>query len=88
MARLVRMLAELVARLQLQHPQAGRGRLRVQRVQRLQRQRAARPLGGQEEQFVQAGLGAALSSGNKVPSVLPMPVGACASRQPPSRALR
>ena len=60
MARLVRMLAELVARLQLQHPQAGRGRLRVQRVQRLQRQRAARPLGGQEEQLVQAGLGRGL----------------------------
>ena len=63
MARLVRMLAELVARLQLQHPQAGRG-LRVQRVQR-PRQRAAR--GGQEEQLVQAGLGRP-SSGNKVPT--------------------
>ncbi len=32
--------------------------------------------------------GAALSSGNSVPTVLPMPVGACASKQRPATAVR
>ena len=98
MARLVRMLAELVARLQLQHPQAGRGRLRVQRVQRLQRQRAARPLGGQEEQLVQAGLGRGRAAETRCPAFCrcrsaPAPAGSrhrapCGRRPPPARAGR
>jgi len=64
-ARLVGMHAGLLARLQLQHAQPRRGGLRVDRVQRVQRQRPPRPFGGQEEHLVQPRLGTGLEHGKQ-----------------------
>ncbi len=76
------MLAGLVARDQFQGSQRQARRVTARRLMerfdRIERKRAARRLGGEEEDLVESGPGHALSSGKIVPSVLPMPVGACA----------
>ena len=47
-----------------------------------------RPFAVRKKTLSRRSTGIAFSNGNSVPTVLPIPVGACASRQPPRRALR
>jgi hypothetical protein len=82
------MLASRLASHQFNDPRRHRGLAETKNINRLERERPARSLALRKNILSSRSCGAALSNGKMVAIVLPMPVGACASRHRPDVAAR